>query len=73
MATIEQLLQRATWELGCQTCRNNPRGYMGDECPECHGEHRNAHTIELLTVLTRGAVMRPQGRAIADSAKQEAA
>jgi hypothetical protein len=25
---------------------------MGGECPECHGEHRNAATIRLLEALT---------------------
>jgi hypothetical protein len=46
------MLDAARGELACQTCGNSGRGYMGGECPECHGEHRNAATIRLLEALT---------------------
>lgn len=55
MGDIEILLFRATTELACQVCRNNPRGQLKalgwDECSECHGQHRNAATIALLEAL----------------------
>lgn len=57
-------LDAAKRELVCQTCGNNPRGHMGNECPECHGEHRNTATIELLEALAdqaTGYVRRVRG------------
>lgn len=57
MSALGELFHRARVELACPRCHNNPRGvFVGigmDECPECHGEMRNAHTIELLGEIAR--------------------
>lgn len=56
MTDLSILLRGAIGELDCPRCSNNPRGITRgngetDECPECHGNHRNVGTIELLRAI----------------------
>lgn len=58
MNTLIGMLQLARNELACERCGNR-RAIMTAggglssivECPECHGNQRNPHTIALLEAL----------------------
>jgi recombinational DNA repair protein RecR len=64
MKTIQHKLNDARRELACQTCGNNPRGHMGNECPECHGELRNTATIALLEEIVEEIAIDPAANSL---------